>query len=291
MRIGNIDGRAVLVEDGRWIDIEAASEGLLPADPMAVIARLGEVAGLRVPAGAPKLDEARLGPPVPRPQKILGAGINYHGHADEAGFEKPEEPVFFSKLPSALCGPRDEIVIPSGRTTVDWEAELVVVIGRRGRDISLDDVWSYVAGFTCGQDISDRDEQFRSLGQFTMGKSFDTYAPLGPVLVTLDEFRDPADVWIRCRLDGEVVQNGHTRDWIFGVPELITWASRVCTLEAGDLIFTGTPSGVGYIQDPPRFLSPGSLLETSIDGVGVLRNRCVAADSRRLSPAAVPAAG
>jgi 2-keto-4-pentenoate hydratase/2-oxohepta-3-ene-1,7-dioic acid hydratase in catechol pathway len=275
MRIANIDGRAALVQDGRYVDIETAAEGRLPSDPMEVLTRLDEVAGLVVGEDAPRVDESRLGPPVPRPGKVLGLGINYHDHAAEAGLPVPDQPMFFAKLPSAICGPNDEIAIPDGRVEVDWEAELVVVIGRGGRDIPEADVWSHVAGLTGGQDVSDRAEQFRALKQFTMGKSFDTYAPIGPVLVTPDELENPDDVGIRCRLDGEEVQNGRSSDFVFSIEQMISWASRICTLAPGDLFFTGTPVGVGYIRTPPRYLAPGMLLETEIEGIGSLRNPCV----------------
>jgi 2-keto-4-pentenoate hydratase/2-oxohepta-3-ene-1,7-dioic acid hydratase in catechol pathway len=275
MRIANVSGRAHLVVDGRLVDVERASGGRLPADPMALIPALDSVGKLAVPDDAPALGEATLGPPVPRPSKILAIGLNYRGHAEESGLQLPEEPVVFTKLPSALCGATDAIVIPAGRPRVDWEVELVVCIGRPGRRIAETDAWSYVAGLTGGQDISDREEQFRALRQFTMAKSFDTYAPTGPVLVTPDELPNPDDVGLSCSVDGEIVQSSRTSDLIFPVPALIAWISNVCTLEAGDLIFTGTPSGVGDSRQPPRYLRPGSVVVSDIEGVGVLRNPCV----------------
>lgn len=276
MRIANLSGRAQLVVDGRLVDVERASGGRLPADPMALIPRLAEVGELPVPDDAPALDGAELGPPVPAPSKILAIGLNYRAHAEESGLELPAEPAVFTKLPSALTGPTGDIVIPGGRTQVDWEVELVVVVGRRGKRIAEADAWSYVAGVTGGQDVSDREEQFRALRQFTMAKSFDTYAPLGPVLVTPDELADPDDVGLSCRVDGEVVQSSRTSDLIFPVAALIAWTSRICTLEPGDLIFTGTPSGVGFGRDPKRFLSPGGVVESELEGIGSLRNVCVA---------------
>src|SRR4051812_12313684 len=243
---------------------------------MHAIELLEQLRQLTVPDDAPLLDGLALMAPVPRPGKVLGAGINYFGHAEEAGFELPDQPLLFAKLPSAICGPHDQIVLPSGRDSIDWEAELVIVIGRRARNISVGEAWNYVAGLTAGQDISDREEQFRSLRQFTMGKSFDTFAPLGPMLVTADEFPNRDDIQIKCWIDNEQVQSGRTSDCIFSVAELISWVSQICTLEAGDLIFTGTPSGVGYIRTPPRFLRPGQVLRTEIDGIGILENRCVA---------------
>jgi 2,4-diketo-3-deoxy-L-fuconate hydrolase len=281
MKIANVSGRAHLVADGRLVDVESASGGRLPADPMALIASLDAVGDLPVPDDAPALDGVTLGPPVPRPSKIVAIGLNYKGHAEESGLDLPEEPVVFAKLPSALCGPTENIVIPGGRGRVDWEVELVVCIGRRGRHVSEKDAWSYVAGVTGGQDVSDREEQFRALRQFTMAKSFDTYAPLGPLLVTPDELANPDDVGLSCSVDGEVVQSSRTSDLIFPVPELIAWISRVCTLEPGDLVFTGTPAGVGDGRQPPRYLGPGSVVVSEIEGVGVLRNVCAAGPAYR----------
>jgi 2,4-diketo-3-deoxy-L-fuconate hydrolase len=276
MRLANLDGRAAAVIDGRVVDVEEASGGRLPADPMALVARVAEVGELAVSEEAARVEAATLGPPVPRPQKILALGLNYLGHARESGQEPPEEPVVFAKLPNALCGPADDIVIPDGRTRVDWEAELVVVVGRRAKNIRAVDAWDYVAGLTCGQDVSDREEQFRALRQFTMAKSYDTYAPTGPVLVTPDELPNPDDLAIRCLVDGEVVQESRTSDLIFPVPEVLAWISQICTLEPGDLIFTGTPGGVGDSRDPPRYLAPGNVVETEIEGIGSMRNRCAA---------------
>ena len=277
MRLANINGRAAVVSlDGRWVDIEQATDGDVSSDPMEALTALTRIASVEVPHYAPTVVPEELRPPVPRPQKILGAGINYFLHAKEAGFDLPDQPLFFSKLPSALCGPNDPIVIPDGRGQVDWEAELVVVIGRTASRVDETDAWSYVAGLTAGQDISDREEQFRSLRQFTMGKSFDTFAPLGPVVVTPDEFGNRDDVGIRCWIDGELVQDGRTSDCIFSVAQLIAWVSQISTLEPGDLIFTGTPSGVGYIRQPPRFLAAGETLQTEVEGIGRLENRCVA---------------
>jgi 2-keto-4-pentenoate hydratase/2-oxohepta-3-ene-1,7-dioic acid hydratase in catechol pathway len=278
VRIANVDGRAHAVVDGRLVDVERASGGRLPADPMALVGRLGELDGLDVPDDAPGADGAdgaRLGPPVPRPSKILACALNYRGHAEESGLEIPDAPVLFAKWPSALGGPTDDIVVPEGREKVDWEAELVVAISRRGKDIPAGQAWDYVAGLTCGQDVSDRGEQFRSVRQFTLAKSRDSYAPTGPWLVTPDELDDPNDLAIRCVLDGEEVQSSRTSDLIFSIADLIEFVSSWVTLEAGDLIFTGTPSGVGDGRTPPRYLAPGNVVETEIEGIGTMRNTCV----------------
>jgi 2-keto-4-pentenoate hydratase/2-oxohepta-3-ene-1,7-dioic acid hydratase in catechol pathway len=274
MRICNASGRAAVVIDGRVVDAEKASGGTLPADPMALLSALDDVGELQIPDDAPALEEAALGPPLPRPGKIVAVGLNYKGHAEEQNAEIPTEPVLFAKFPSALVGPRDDIVIPAGREQVDWEVELVFAIGRSGKHIAESDAWSHVAGFTVGQDVSDREEQFRGLKQFTMAKSFDSYAPTGPVLATLDEFDDPADLAVSCTLNGELVQDSRTSDLIFTIPEIVAYTSNMCTLEAGDLFFTGTPGGVGVFRDPPRFLGDGDIVETEIEGIGSMRNAC-----------------
>ena len=276
MRLANVGGRAAVLVDGRLVDVERASGGRISSDPMEALARLDELPALDVPDDAPALAGAALAPPVPRPQKILGVGLNYLGHARETGAEPPSEPGIFARLPSALAGPTDEIVIPPGRTEVDWEAELVVAIGRRAKNVREEDAWAHVAGVTCGQDVSDRALQFSGLRQYTMAKSFDTYAPIGPVLVTPDELPSRDDLAIRCLLDGEEVQSSGTSDLIFSVAELVAWASRICTLEPGDLFFTGTPAGVGRSRTPPRYLAAGNVLETEIEGVGRMRNPIVA---------------
>jgi 2,4-didehydro-3-deoxy-L-rhamnonate hydrolase len=275
VRLANLNGRALLVVDGRAVDIEHATTGELPSDPMALVGRLEELAGLDVPSNAQQLDPTQLDPPLPRPSKILAAALNYRSHAEESGLPIPDAPVLFAKLPSALNGPHGNIVIPAARHRVDWEAELVLAIGKRGKDIPEGKAWSHVAGVMCGQDISDRAEQFRSVRQFTIAKSRDTYAATGPVLVTPDELPDRDDVSVRCSVDGEEVQSGRTSDLIFPVPELIAFISSWCTLEPGDLIYTGTPSGVGDSREPPRYLSPGNVVETEIEGIGMLRNTCV----------------
>ncbi len=276
MKIANVSGRAHLVADGRLVDVEKASGGRLPADVNALVGQLDSLGDLAVPDDAPAAEGATLGAPIPHPSKIVAVGLNYRGHAEESGLDIPEQPVVFAKLPSALCGPTDDIVIPGGRVRVDWEAELVLVVGKQGRHVSEADAWSHIAGVTGGQDISDREEQFRALRQFTMAKSFDTYAPIGPVLTTLDELANPDDLAVSTKVDGETVQSSRTADLIFPVPQLIAWISRICTLEPGDLIFTGTPSGVGDGRKPPRYLGPGMVVETEVEGVGVMRNTCVA---------------
>jgi len=276
MRLANLGGRAQLVVGEGLVDVERASKGGFPSDPMAALAVWD---ALRVfaegisDAEAP-LDESRLGPPVPRPAKVFGVGLNYREHAKEAGLEIPKAPLIFTKFPSCLVGPRADVVLSSGY--VDWEAELVVVIGRRGRRVPAERALEHVAGFTAGQDISDRKIQFADKPpQFSMGKSIDTFGPLGPAIVSLDAFRDPDDIGLTCDIDGERVQEVRTTDMIFSVSELIAYLSDLCTLESGDLIFTGTPAGVGSLRNPRRYLKSGETITTTIEGIGTLRNRCV----------------
>jgi 2-keto-4-pentenoate hydratase/2-oxohepta-3-ene-1,7-dioic acid hydratase in catechol pathway len=220
--------------------------------------------------------ETDLGPPVPRPAKVFGIGMNYRDHAAEAKLEIPKAPVVFTKFPNCLSGPRADVVLSSDR--VDWEVELVVVIGRRGRRIAEQDALAHVAGYTIGQDVSDRRMQFADKPpQFSLGKSLDGYGPTGPAVVSLDAFRDPHDLGLTCDVAGDRMQDGRTRAMIFGVAELVAFLSRWCTLEPGDLIFTGTPAGVGSTRDPRRYLQPGEEIVSAIEGIGTMQNRCVAA--------------
>lgn len=285
MRLANLRGRAVLVDDGRVVDVEEITDGAVSADPMAALRELDQLRGVRVPTDAARLDIAELGPPVPRPSKIIAAALNYRRHAEEAGLEIPARPALFARFPSALADPTADLVLPPGRDQIDWEAEIVVVVGRRARHIGAAEAWSYIAGVTAGQDVSDRPAQFDGPSQFTMAKSHDSFAPIGPVLATVDEFADPDDIGVRCLLNGEVVQDGRSSDLIFAVGDLLAAASAVCTLEPGDLVFTGTPAGVGWGMTPRRFLNAGDVLETVVEGVGTLRNCCVSAPTLAEAPA------
>jgi 2,4-diketo-3-deoxy-L-fuconate hydrolase len=279
MRLVNVQGRAGLVVGDAVADVERRSGGRFAADPMEAVASWDALAdwsaGLRRGDGDTALDETLLGPPVPRPAKVFAIGMNYRAHAEEAGLEIPRTPVVFTKFPNCLVGPRADVVLSSAY--VDWEVELVVVIGRRGRAIAEDDALGAVAGYCVGQDISDRRLQFADKPpQFSMGKSLDTFGPLGPALVSLDEVRDPNDLALTCDVGGERMQDARTSDMIFGVPALIVFLSSLCTLEPGDLIFTGTPSGVGSTRTPRRYLATGEEIVSTIEGLGTLRNRCVA---------------
>src|SRR5581483_7853313 len=221
----------------------------------------------------------KLLPPVPDPGKILCIGLNYRDHAIEGGQPIPAEPVLFAKFPNTLVASGDPIKIPKVAQKVDYEAELVVVVGRAGKHIPNDrSAFEYVGGYTCGHDVSARDWQFKgSEKQWTIGKTFDTFAPTGPVLVTADELADPHDLRIQLRLNGQTMQNSSTKEFIFGGPALLAYLSQVVTLEPGDLIFTGTPPGVGIARKPtPLLLKPGDVVEVEVEKIGVLRNPCVA---------------
>jgi 2,4-didehydro-3-deoxy-L-rhamnonate hydrolase len=274
MRVANLRGRLSLLSQAGAIDVAEASGGRFSPDPQSPFGQWDEFAEwasqLPVTGGAPYRPE-ELGPPVPRPGQVFAIALNYRDHADEARLELPSEPPTFTKFPSCLTGP-DGAVTLSGEA-VDWEVELVVVIGREARGISAADAWSVVAGVTVGQDISDRVVQMRPPApQFSLGKSFPGYGPIGPAIITLDELDDPDDLELGCRVNGEEVQKGRTSDMIFSVPELIARLSQVVTLRPGDLIFTGTPSGVGAARTPPRFLRPGDVLTSYIQGVGEMRH-------------------
>jgi 2-keto-4-pentenoate hydratase/2-oxohepta-3-ene-1,7-dioic acid hydratase in catechol pathway len=270
-------GRAVLCIDDGIVDLERVSAGAFGPDPIAALARAEELRALaeRVAgheADAP-FDPGALGPSVPRPQQVFAIGLNYHSHAAESGLAVPTSPMVFTKFSSSLAGPNAPI--PVGSPSVDWEAELVLVIGTGGRSIPAGRAWAHVAGVTVGQDVSDRGVQFADTPpQFSMGKSFRNFAPIGPAIVSLDLLDDPNDLAITCDLDGERVQDARSSDMVFGVPALIEYLSSICELYPGDLVFTGTPAGVGMARG--RFLAPGHTLVTTIEGVGTITNVCVA---------------
>jgi 2-keto-4-pentenoate hydratase/2-oxohepta-3-ene-1,7-dioic acid hydratase in catechol pathway len=214
--------------------------------------------------------------PVHDPRKIVCIGLNYRDHAAESGAAIPKEPILFSKYPTALIGHGEPIVLPPVSQEVDYEAELVVVVGRRGRNIPKEAAMDYVAGYTVGHDVSARDWQLKKDGkQWMVGKTFDTFAPAGPVLVTADEVPNAQNLAIRLRLNGQTMQDSNTSQLIFGVADLMAYLSQVFTLEPGDLIYTGTPPGVGFAKKPPLFLKGGDVVEVEIEGLGVLRNPVV----------------
>jgi 2,4-diketo-3-deoxy-L-fuconate hydrolase len=274
-RLGTLDRRAVLIARDGVYDLERHGGGRFSADPMQAIARHRELHAVAdALAGPPDaaLDAVELGICVPRPPKIFAAGLNYRSHAAESGMELPQTPLVFAKFPSCLAGPTSDVVL-FGPTT-DWEAELVVVIGVRGRDIAREEAWGAVAGLTCGQDVSERMMQFAAQPpHFDLAKSYDTFGPIGPAVVSLDQVPRPDDLAITCDVNEVRRQDARTSDLIFDVPALIAWISGVCTLEPGDLIFTGTPAGIGATTR--TFLQPGDVVTTTIEGIGTLRNRCV----------------
>ena len=207
-----------------------------------------------------------------RPGKIVAIGLNYLDHIRESNLPRPAQPLVFAKFPSSVTGPNDPIVVDSALTTqVDWEVELGVIVGRRMRDVGVDAALDYVFGYTVCNDVSARDVQF-SESQWTRGKSFDTFCPLGPVVVTADEIPDPQALALGTRVNGEVMQDSSTAEMLFGVAELLAFCSRNFTLEPGDLLLTGTPWGCGYFMDPQRALHAGDVVECEVERIGVLRN-------------------
>jgi 2,4-didehydro-3-deoxy-L-rhamnonate hydrolase len=230
--------------------------------------------GLGAGDGDLAVADVRLGPCSPRPTQVFGIGLNYRSHAEESNMELPPSPAVFTKFPSCLAGPNADVPLPS--QFVDYEAELVAVIGRGGRDISEGDALDHVAGYCAGQDYSERMVQLAvKPPQFSMGKSYPAFGPIGPAVVSLDEIADPNDVALACDVSGERRQESRTSDLIFSVPELVAYLSSICELRPGDVIFTGTPAGVGMGFQPPKFLVDGDVVVTTIEGVGVLTNRCV----------------
>jgi 2-keto-4-pentenoate hydratase/2-oxohepta-3-ene-1,7-dioic acid hydratase in catechol pathway len=213
--------------------------------------------------------------PVPRPRQVFALGLNYKLHADEAGLELPPMPLVFTKFPSCLTGPEATVAVTTPK--VDWEVELVVVIGKRAQHVTRVDAWRHVAGLTIGQDISARDIQsIGSPAQFSLGKSFPGFGPTGPWLVTPDALPDRDDLAIECRVNGERMQSDRTSSMLFSVPETVARLSAICPLLPGDLIFTGTPAGVGNRMDPPRYLQPGDELVSTIEGIGSITTRFAA---------------
>ncbi len=275
-RLANVSGRAAIVVGDRVHDLERASESKLGSDLMAALRRPDELAAITASLegsdGGDALRDVTLGPPVPRPGKVFAIGLNYAAHAAEADLEVPPHPLVFTKYPSCLAGPTTDVRMRSPRC--DYEAELVVVIGTGGKDIPRERAWDHVVGVMAGQDISDRRLQFATQRpQFSLAKSYDTFGPTGPWLVSTDALPDRDDLRVRCWVNGEARQNDRTAHMIRPVPELVAYLSRVLTLEPGDLIFTGTPEGVG---GPKRiYLQDGDVIRTEIEGVGEMRNRCV----------------
>jgi 2-keto-4-pentenoate hydratase/2-oxohepta-3-ene-1,7-dioic acid hydratase in catechol pathway len=270
----------ILHPDGRRIDVSAFGEDwgevFFASDGPSRLERwLAEHA-----AGCPVVEEGvRLGSCIARPSKIVCIGLNYAGHVRETGAAMPAEAVIFFKSTTALCGPNDDVVIPRGSQKTDWEVELAVVIGRPASYVPEERAMDYVAGYTLHNDYSERDWQLERGGQWVKGKSFDTFAPIGPFLATRDEIPDPHGLRLWLTVNGEPLQESNTSDLIFGVPALVSYLSQFMTLLPGDVISTGTPAGVGLGLQPPRYLKPGDVVELGIDGLGTSRQRAVAYES------------
>ena len=275
MKLANVNGRAALVLGDEIADVATASDGRFGPDLMAVYNDWADFMDFApaVTTGTGPLVETDLRCPVPTPRQVFAIGLNYRSHAAESGMAIPDVPATFTKFPASLAGPFDDIEIVGDST--DWEVELVAVIGRRTDRVAEADAWSCVAGLTVGQDISDRHLQFAAGAQFSLGKSRRGYGPVGPWVVTPDELPDPSDLALGCSVNGEKVQDARTNDLVFSVPGLIAELSAVLPLLPGDLIFTGTPAGVGIARQPPRFLQRGHVLESWIEGIGTIRNRCI----------------
>lgn len=285
MKLGMVESDAgmrvvALNLDGKYVDLLALDTQIPPtllgilADPEG----LARVASALVTGWSKgPFVEGKLVSPITRCGKVICIGLNYRDHATETGAEIPSEPVVFNKFPSALIGPDDSVELPAIAHQVDYEAELVAVIGKGGKHIPKSKAFEHIAGYTCGNDVSARDwQKGRPGGQWLMGKTPDTFAPIGPWFVTADEVGDPHDLAISLRLNGQTMQQSRTSELIFGIDALVAHVSQLVTLEPGDLIFTGTPSGVGVARKPPLFLKSGDVMEVEIEGLGVLRNPVVA---------------
>lgn len=272
---------AVVAGGGHYVDLHD-TDAALPPSMKELLAQWPDIAP-RVAAAAGRGEAidpegVKLLAPVTDPQKVICVGLNYADHARESGVEPPPEPVLFNKFPTAVAAHGDAIMLPKVSREVDYEAELVAVIGRGGRYISVDAAAQHVAGYCVGHDVSARDWQLNKPGkQWLLGKTFDTFAPFGPELVTADEVGDAGRLRIQLRLNGQTMQDSSTEQLIFSVEQLVAYVSQVSTLLPGDVIFTGTPPGVGMARTPPVFLKPGDVVEVEIERLGVLRNRVAAA--------------
>ena len=275
-KLGSIEGRSALVNENNYYDLETISNGKISADGLEAIkseellsdlySKLGDFE----PTG--NINDITLGAPISTSKNCFAVGLNYRNHAEESGMEIPAFPMIFTKHTSCIVGPFDNVEMRSD--IVDYEAEMVVVIGKGGKDIASDKAWDHVAGITVGQDISDRSVQFHATPpQFNLGKSFDTFGPIGPVLVSPDELDDKENLKLTCSVNDELRQDDNTNDLIFDVPYLISYISEFITLNTGDLIFTGTPAGVGATQG--KLLKDGDMLSTSIEGIGTINNKMV----------------
>lgn len=279
-RFASKNGRAHLVvgSDNRLVDLATASEGKFSSEPIDAFRHWAEVRDFAatVSSDAGSLcDVTELDAPSPWPTQVFGIGLNYRSHAEESGLPIPSSPLTFTKYSSSIAHGNADIPIVGN--SIDWEVELVVVISDGGRDISRDDAWNHVAGISVGQDISDRALQFASQPpQFSLGKSRKNYSPFGPWLIDAAAVANRDDLHMTCTLNGEVVQDTNTNDLIFNVSDIVSYLSGIVQLLPGDVIFTGTPGGVGVSRKPQVFLKPGDVLVSTIDGIGTTTNRCIA---------------
>jgi 2,4-diketo-3-deoxy-L-fuconate hydrolase len=286
MRIATISGRAHLIQSDSAVDISSASNNLFPSDPQSLYRRWDEFSewaktlDLDALDGARSFEQRDLGNPVGQPRQVFAIGLNYADHARESKLELPAEPVVFTKFVSSFAGPDSDVTLPGDM--VDWEAELVAVIGRGGRDIPRSEGWDHIAGLTVGQDLSDRTIQWWAPpAQFSLGKSLENFAPLGPWVTSIEEIRaehDPRNLKIGCTLEEangstSILQSGSTSQMIFSLPVLVEKLSALVELLPGDVIFSGTPAGVGMGMNPPTYLKPGQTLITTIEGIGSITQR------------------
>ncbi|MEO8262943.1 MAG: fumarylacetoacetate hydrolase family protein [Pseudolysinimonas sp.] len=275
MRLANVAGRAALVTDEGALDVAEASGGRFGPDPQALFSDWDAFRDWAATASGTAVPLGELDAPVPRPRQVIAIGVNYTEHAAEAGYPDDSMPITFTKFPSSIVGQSHVVALPQGN--VDWEVELVVAIAREAHGVPRDDAWSYVAGVTIGQDLSERLVQNEgSRPQYSLGKSFTGFGPTGPWLVTPDELPDRDDLAIGCSLDGETMQSGRTSAMIYSVPILIERLSAIITLYPGDIIFSGTPAGVGNARTPKRFIQPHEVLVSTIEGIGTLTTRFTA---------------
>jgi 2,4-didehydro-3-deoxy-L-rhamnonate hydrolase len=281
MRIANIEDRLHLLTDDGLADVATLSEGRFGPGVQDVYPVWPEFLDWARPHAGGNPDQvvwpaARVGSPAPCPRQVFGIGLNYRDHAREANVAIPEQPPVFTKFHTALTGPFGELKLPSQH--VDWEVELVAVIGRPAERVPVAEGWAHIAGLSIGQDYSERRVQLAGPApQYSLGKSFPGFGPVGPWLVTPDELADPDDLELECTIDGENMQEGRTSSMIFSVPELVARLSAVTPLLAGDVIFTGTPAGVGGARSPQRFLKPDETVRSAIGGLGWMSQTCVAA--------------
>ena len=271
-----MNNRSALVQGEAFFDLATITNGAVSSDPMKAIqnshllhhyaAQLGDYK----PSGI--IAEANLCAPIPRPRNSFGVGLNYQLHVEEAASKTPNTPMVFTKFPSSINGPTDDVIMRSDEC--DYEGELLVVIGNDGKDIAKEDAWSHILGLSVGQDFSDRGVQYKDQpAQFNLGKSFDTFGPIGPYLVSTDSFTDPSDLEIVTRVNGDVRQRDRTSNMIFDIPTLVSYISSITALAVGDIIFSGTPEGVGFRNG--SFLKDGDIVETTIESIGTMRNKCV----------------